>query len=192
MVPPGEELGKLFTPTLDAAKSKYNYSDAFPILSDGDNNLQGEPRMQSTDTSSGPLALNSTGAKIKRGAANGDPSIKATIPAELTPQEATIKWDRLQDRGCCGLMDAATTWPQDKLPKSCCARDQVVNEKGEFLCKKIDDAHQLGCLKLIATTSWTLQIVLLMIAAVNLYLAVVSGIGTYKTIHYDQPQGAYT
>lgn len=199
-VPSSEELGRLFVPTLGRAKDKYNISEPFPPALNGTD----EParallsRSQSADNLG--QVLNATlprdSAQIKRQAsADSDGAKQAAQPAtEMSAHEATCIWDRLQARGCCGLINANDTWKEDEIPKSCCARSEVkADPPGKWRCEKPDSDHQRGCLELIGTTSLTLNIVLVLIALANLYLATVSVISTYKTFHYSEAsQSAYT
>lgn len=112
----------------------------------------------------------------------------------LTKQEATKVWDKLQSRGCCGLKNATEEWVVDNrlsLPKSCCSN--ATESSGLFLCETVDSDHKRACMDIIQSPSINLSIILALIALVNLFLATVSGISTYRTFHYSEAsQNAYS
>ena len=107
-------------------------------------------------------------------------------------KEATKIWDRLQERGCCGFNNYTLEW-KEKIPKSCCAQTEREDAGGEIKCKKVDVAHERPCRNFIEGANVQLMIVLALIALVNLYLATVTGLSTYRTFHYNEAsQNAYS
>lgn len=109
----------------------------------------------------------------------------------LNATEATRIWDNLQARGCCGYQNYTTEW-KDRLPKSCCDKP-VEAANGEQQCKDADSAHQKSCSSIISSLDRYLLVVLALIALVNLYLATVTGVSTYRTFNYNEAsQSAYT
>lgn len=114
------------------------------------------------------------------------------VSEPLTKERATCMWDRLQARGCCGIGASAETYWSKKLPKSCCAQPNT-SDSGELTCAQVDKDHEKPCEQIINMTNMNLMIVLALVALVNLYLATVSGVNAYRTLHYDEAnQGAYT
>lgn len=111
----------------------------------------------------------------------------------LNKSEATRIWDSLQSRGCCGLKNATTEWMlngQHRMPKSCCSSPVKLNEF--YICEKVDSYHDRACLDILQAPNLNLTIVLALIALVNLFLATVSGVSTYRTFHYSEAsQNAY-
>lgn len=129
---------------------------------------------------------------------SGNASQSDGLNTEKTPSmskaEATKIWDSLQKRGCCGMRNGTSPWP-DKIPKSCCNNStSVINESGEISCNKTAGLdHQTSCQELIESTSMKLIIVLALIGLVNFYMAITAGVNAYRTFHYNEAnQGAYT
>lgn len=185
LIPSGDDLSKPFQTTLEQAAIKYDYSD--PVKSAGSSspfpNLQ---VLSSTSAATGTTAPPSNNS-VERQTRS---TVNDNKPADISPANATKLWDSLQARGCCGITNGTIEW-KDKIPKSCCATP--VNDTNFSHCKEIDQAHQKGCLALIASTSLNLVIVLALIALVNFYLATISGINAYKTYSYSEAsQNAYT
>lgn len=113
----------------------------------------------------------------------------------LSKTDATKIWDSLQSRGCCGLRNAFVEWYLDNvqsLPKSCCS-SPTIKSRDIYVCEKVDPYHDRACLNILRTPSLNLSIVLALIALVNLFLATVSGVSTYRTFHYSEAsQNAYS
>lgn len=160
------DMGALFKPTLEQAMKNYNIS------------------MLNTVAENVPNNNNSQLARVLTSSPSTD---------EPAPKNATTGnriWDRLQARGCCGIVNGTQEWIAEykKLPKSCCTKLEGDNE-----CHKVDAGHSQGCLALISSTDLNLLIVLALIAVVNFYLAVTTGINAYRTFHYDEAsQSAYS
>ena len=187
MAPSGPDLGKLFTSTLEQAKTKYDFADK-PIPPSNSSSLI------ERETLAGQVMNSTQPSRPVRWAYNGEAppapgkpegiaigsAPSAPVARELTKKEATQIWDKLQARGCCGLRNATEDW-KPKVPKSCCK--EPIEANGEFLCKQIDADHQQDCLTLIGSTSSNLYIVLALIALVNLYMATITGLSAYKTLH---------
>lgn len=106
-------------------------------------------------------------------------------------REATRKWDLLQSRGCCGF-NSTDEWNAlgVGIPKSCCESPEHIDSK--YTCKKADDDHKRPCREVIELEQYKSIGVLAFIGLVNVYLAVISLIGAYRTLHYDEAsQNAY-
>lgn len=173
MVPSGQELGQQFEVTLKQAIEKYQFS------------------VPSLDKAEIRVNVSENGTIKEYRWIKDETSNNSTAIRELSPQNATELWDKLQTRGCCGIRNATAEWPPNMVPKSCC--DNPVTKDSKMLCEKIDAAHNVGCLNIISRTSSNLLIVLSLIALVNFYLALVTSISAYRTFHYDEAsQNVYT
>lgn len=192
MVPPGTQLGSLFSERLKNATSLYDLTDKPQPSSNGlSEDLAANITHQANDDS------NSNGQLLpvvnpKPAGSNGNSQIsEPNKPSSLTNVEATKIWDALQNRGCCGYQNATLEWKKG-IPKSCCAQPET-NNSSKVVCKEVDQQHARTCLNLIESTSSSLLIVLTLIALVNLYLATVFGLNTLWTFHYNEAnQNAYT
>ena len=186
VVPSPKDVSQMFIGRLEEAKLKYNFTERFP-------NTTIEAAIPQAEKIGGSVIVADLKDKapIKRWAET--PEQPEVAKQNLSSHEATELWDKLQARGCCGIQ-TNSTWDPNQLPKSCCSEELRRNtDKGGQICQMIDLKHQHGCLELIGKTSDTLKIVLILIALANLYLAIVSGISTYRTIHYSEAsQSAYT
>lgn len=181
MVPPGTQLGSLFSERLKNATGMYNLTDK--LTTPPSSNVQPEELVAQITRKTREL-------ENSNGTPPGGVNMKPSQP--LTRAEATRIWDALQSRGCCGYQNATLEW-QSGLPKSCCAEPITIDNGSKVVCKDIDQQHAKPCLYLIESTSLNLLIVLALIALVNLYLATVFGVNTYRTFHYNEAnQNAYT
>lgn len=104
---------------------------------------------------------------------------------------ATKIWDSLQERGCCGFRNRTVEWPT-KLPKSCCC--EPVEKAGEgWYCSAPDKINEKPCIEVIASKSFNLLIISALIALINLYLATITGMSAFRTLHYNEAsQSAYS
>ena len=77
------------------------------------------------------------------------------------------------------------------ISNSCCSKP--ISQDGKYKCSSIESYYARPCADLIGSAGMNLIIVLALIALVNLYLATVTGVSTYRTFHYDEAsQSAYT
>lgn len=186
VAPSAKELVPLFEKTLERASAKYNYTDRFPIDEPNNNN----------NNNADLHVLNSTAAaagktRTARFVFADQPQQPQDPAKEMTNEEATKIWDRLQARGCCGIHNSTTEW-KDTIPKSCCSSGHVT-DNNMFKCKQVDSQHSRACIELIEASSVNLLIVLALIALVNFYVALITGVNTYRTFHYNEAsQSAYT
>lgn len=173
LVPSKADLNGLFKDRLAEAQKIYDYKDSFNVTT----NL-----IQANRTA---RALNFDSIT--------EPKLDQPIKSEpLNATVATQIWDRLQQRGCCGFLNA-TEWQKEGLPKSCCQKSLVQPKDGFWKCPAVDEQHNRGCNEVIELTSVQLLTLLALAALVNLYLATVTGVTTYRTFHYNEAsQNAYT
>lgn len=130
---------------------------------------------------------------------NGPQASNDTSNAARTKREASNNevWDYLHSYGCCGLNNATKEW-SGKAPPSCCT-PQVTDTKtketapgNQDSCTKPDSEHERPCSEVIKLTSLRLIAVLCLIGLNNLYLAIVTIIIAYRTLHYSEAsQNAY-
>lgn len=194
LLPHGASITSLFEGRLTSARQLYDFTDksAPLILSLSDQFL---PNVNPPPSGRGPEAR---GEESKQRAnppalseaSSTEPDIKIDSKP-LNKTEATKLWDRLQSFGCCGLRNATLEWTNEK-PKSCCAQP-IEDSKNQTVCKAIDQAHNKPCIKIIESLSMNVLFIVALIALANLYLATVSGVGTYRTFHYNEAsQNAYS
>lgn len=182
MIPQGPQISGDFEKRLSLAAERYNFTEKLPALNVPPAQQQ-QQQQQDDTTQHSEKVMNSTQGqtpKAKRDVGNND---------DLDAKNATLIWDRLQARGCCGWLNSTNTW-KTKIPKSCCSIPKL--EGDQQVCEKADEGHAAGCKILIESSSMYEMIVLALIALVSLYLAVVSAISTYRTFHYNEAsQTAY-
>lgn len=165
-----------FSGELESLEKLYDFTDK-PAIDPA--NVNGTQTNQQTDSLPQVLELNQTTAKApnKRQASN-----------QLTKENATKVWDFLQSRGCCGF-NSSDEWKTD-LPKSCCSNPKANGSK--YTCEKADEEHKRACKDVIDMERYKSIGLLAFIGLINLYLAVISLIGAYRTLHYDEAsQNAY-
>lgn len=143
----------------------------------------------SYDFTDKPAIINQTAPIDAGNSSNANATTKP--PVKQDKLSSTKTWDFIQERGgCCGLRNYTAEW-KDKLPKSCCS--SPLQSGADFICQAVDLKHNRPCEEIIASTSLYFSIVVAFIALVNLYLATVTGISTYRTFHYNEAsQNAYT
>lgn len=196
MNPSSTEVASIFAQRLKEAQKDYNFTDRYPVPV----NKSIEGQQQGPDTGlnrSVRMASEGNGSSIggsatQPGQTTSAPVISASKPREpLTPIEATKIWDKLQERGCCGLYNATEEW-KEGLPKSCCAKPQE-DANNKITCKlPLESDHSQPCAVVIGSTSTHLLALLALIALANLYLAIITGVSTYRTFHYNEAsQSAY-
>ena len=191
LLPPGAQLAARFGPRLESARELYNFSEPIPANGPSSAAAAAATTAQSAaEQTPAPMsdkaarAANSTAARQRRFAPDG--------AANLTAHEATCVWDKLQALGCCGLDNATSTWPANKLPKSCCA-NFAASPEGELRCERADEAHSCGCLALIGRTGTSVHLALALAALLSLYLCIVSSVSSYRKFHYSEAsQSPYT
>lgn len=177
MLQNGREIESLIGARLRQAQSLYDHKLKFPVP---------------VNQTAAPSSLDDNKIRPARMAFSDELNRSSDIGEKpLNATEATQIWDNLQSRGCCGYQNYTTEW-KDRIPKSCCAKP-VEAANGEQQCKEVDSDHQKSCLAIISSLDLYLLIVLALVALVNLYLATVTGISTYRTLNYNEAsQSAYT
>lgn len=182
MLPGGNNVGQLFKENLEQAAKKYDFTHKGPMPRDSELDLKSQLD-RANSTTGEPTVLEKRQLRSAQ-------SPGAVVVREFNKTEATLMWDRLQARGCCGIVDGTLEW-KSLIPKTCCS--QPISDKGDIHCKEIDANHKQGCLALIESASSSLFIVLALIALVNFYLALITSISAYRTFHYDEAsQSAYS
>lgn len=173
------------------AQQLYNFTDRFPIPPSQLNQTSNSSPSQSPNYNRQTRFASDRDLTTAPGGAS-EASSNKIVTQVMNSSEATQIWDKLQLRGCCGLLNATTEWQKTGYPKSCCSNPMEMAEN-QLRCEGIDSNHSKPCIEVIGSTSLNLLIVLALIALVNLYLATVTGISAYRTFHYNEAsQNAYT
>lgn len=171
MLQNGKEIEGLFGVRLKQALDLYDYKPANPA-----------PKLNA------PLLDEGGKNRSTRMVFSNELSQNGTIEQALSREDATLIWDKLQSRGCCGFRNH-TEW--NILPKSCCSTP--IEENGKQLCREVDSIHQKACKDIFRSFDFYLLVLLALIALINLYLATVTGVSTYRTLSYNEAsQSAYT
>lgn len=174
---------------LKQAIGAYNFSDPAPASSPPMENAPGD----------GPRALpvaattSQAGNRSERAADQPGPAgAQRAQPAPPNGTESTQLWDKLQARGCCGFANY-TDW--STLPKSCCAHPVSAKpgEPDKWSCKEVDGGHEQPCEEFITNQQRHLPALLVILLLVQAYMAIVSGLNTYRLFHYNEAnQNAYS
>lgn len=212
-IPHASSVGADLKPALTEAQQKYNMSDMSPVPSMNPIQSTILSAFKTVNPTAGGLSSANDSSKTNttdisgnlsrpaRNLENQQQQQQSGVGADVAPineKKATVKsmdakvatkiWDYLQSsKSCCGIENGQKEWKEvgeRKIPKSCCSKP--IDSDNKRFCETVDPEHQRGCLDLAGLPVEYLWLATVAIAIVNIFLAVVTGLSSYRLYHYDE------